>query len=425
MDRTIKIGMGKTKSIDKTVFLTKNIKPIGPSLVFGRGAIVVDAHGKDYIDFSSQTLNLNLGQCHPKIVQTVIKTAKELTYISSRFTVPVLVDLAEKLVRLAPQGLERINLKLCNGSDANESAIKRARGYSGKHFVASFENSHIGESCETLCASGHSRFKPYLGGSGKYVMIEQPDPKKAGIDSEYDSAFFEKLEKISTERNDIGGLIIEPIMVDAGVIVFPKHYLQKIRGLCSENNVALIFDEVQLAFGWLGSIFASQYFGVTPDMLTMGKGISGGYPLAGVLMKKEFDVLEYGEDELTYGGHPLACATALATLEVLLETDILKQVKEKSKIIEKRLEETKEKCNIMEDYRGSGLVWGIEIKEKKQNSNDTTKKIYYSLMENGLISRIAKGGKGNVLILKPPLVIEEHEIERAFEIIERSLYRQK
>lgn len=400
---------------------TKNSKPSSIEIVHAEGVQFYDQNGQRYLDFSSQTLNLNLGQCHPVIVKAAIQQIQALTFVSSRFINPPLMELVYELLQIAPEGLDMINLKLVNGSDANESALKRARKLRKKQYIISFFKSHLGESGETLSASGNK--ESYIGGSNHFLFITPPF--KSFLKKEDEKFCEEKslleIKQIFQKRNDIAGIILEPIMVNAGAFCFSKSYLMELRNLCDRFDTTLIFDEIQTAFGWLGTHFAANLFDVTPDILTMGKGISAGFPLAGVLMKKEYDVLDYGEDEYTYGGHPVSCATAIANIRLLRTTNILNDVMKKAESLSFLLANLQRRYNYIREIRGYGFIIGIEFDPFHFDQGVNSGKIYNECLSRGLVLRKTENGKGNSLVLKPPLITSMAEIEEAVSILETSI----
>lgn len=405
--------------INTTLYFTRNTIPSHIKISKAKGTIFYDDNGKEYLDFSSQTLNLNFGQNHYRITRAVIKQVKNFTYLSSRFENPIMNELIEKLLNISPSPLQKVNLKLVNGSDANESALKRIRKKTGKNFVITYHKTHLGESSETLSASGKTA--AYIGGSGKFILATPPFSsffKDTPQDDIEDLSLYQ-ISKILKRNKNIAGIFLEPIMVNAGVYGFSPYYLKHLRKLCDDYQVGLVFDEIQTGFGWLGTYFACEYFGVVPDLLTMGKGLAAGFPLAGILMKKEYDVLDYGEDEYTYGGHPASCATAIACLNLLRETNILKQVKQKCQILKKMVLVLQHKYSCITDVRLFGLICGIEFKsQKNQNLAD---EIYDLCLENGLLLRKTEDGKGSSLVLKPPIIVSQQELEKAIDVLDKVL----
>src|SRR3989338_4330479 len=240
-------------------YLAKNIEPSHPEIVSGEGIYVYDKHGNYYLDLSSQTANLNLGHRHPVIISTIEEFLKSdhLYFLSSRFESPVMADLAAKLLQIAQDGLTKANVKLCNGSDAVEDTIKRARRYhkaEGKTIIVTQYRSHHGESSETLSASGKLfQEKKELGGSGKFLHIDPVYTYRKPhnlSEEEYAMKYASDFELLEKERGDISAILLELIQVTGGVIPQPKSYVKRIEKICRENNITFIVDEVQTAFGW-------------------------------------------------------------------------------------------------------------------------------------------------------------------------------
>lgn len=409
----------------KKLNFSKNTIPIAPPLAHGQGAVVIDIYGKKYIDFCSQTLNLNLGQCHPEITSAVVEQANKLTYSSTRFSSDIAIKLIEKLIEITPKNLTKVNLKDISGSTANENAIKAVRKYTGRDFLISVNNSHLGQTIETMKVSGKHWNTSYIKDRNVF-FLQTPYCYRCPFekyDENCDVECLDELENIyNTHKESICGLIIELVMVDAGVIVPPHKYHHKLRSLCNSFEIPLIYDEVQTAFGWLGSIFAMDYYGVNPDILTLGKGLGAGFPLAATIFSERYDVIEYGEHEITYGTHPISCAASVAMIEYL-EKKGLEEAKKKSDYILNRLNILKNKYPRIGDIRHIGLIFGIEIIGKNKIPDSiATKIIHEKLLANGVIGRISKVGiNSNVLQIKPPIVITIPEIDYAIDKLDSIL----
>jgi len=404
--------------------LTKNIVPLNILVKRAKGVRFWDYNGKEYLDFSSQTLNLNLGNSPELAKKAFLEQFKKFTFLSTRFTSSILVELANELVHIAPKGLNKVNLKLTNGSDANESAFKRVRAYRKKPYIVSFYWSHLGESCETLSASGKHFNVSKFSGSKNFIFVDNPFMLKSkghSLESS-ENQVLKQLQLMFRERNDIATVIIEPIMVNAGGFIFSKRFLKELRNICSEYDVSLIFDEIQTAFGWLGTFFASDFFGVTPDIITLGKGLSGGFPLAAIIMKEEYDVINYGEDEYTYGGHPISCAVALETIRFLENSNIFSEVMERSSLLKKLLlEMAKTNKEYIKEVRICGLIASLEFYQNKHK--DFANYVYKTALDNGLVLRKSSNGLRPSLVLKPPLIVSITEIERAMDLLSESIHK--
>lgn len=399
--------------------LTKNIQPLEIIAKKAKGIRMWDTNDKEYLDFSSQTLNLNLGNSPQIVKKAFLKQFKSFTFLSTRFLNPVLVDLSEKLASISPISPCKINLKLTNGGDANESAFKRVRIYRKKPIIISFYWSHLGESSETLSANGKYASTEMFSGSNNFLHVRTPfELQKRGITlRKAEKLVLTELEVIFSNRNDIAALILEPIMVNAGGYIFRREFLKKIRRLCSTYDISLIFDEIQTGFGWVGSYFISTQLEIIPDILTLGKALASGFPLSAIIMKEEYDLLPYGEDEYTYGGHPVSCAIALENIEYLRSSSLLVKVTKKSRLLQKLLREIKGKFkSLIVDIRIYGLIASVEF-----INNSIATSVYNESLRNGLILRKSLDGKGESLVLKPPVIVTEEEIRHAIKIFKSSI----
>lgn len=400
-------------------FLSKNIIPQNIVIKKAKGIKLWDINNKEYIDFSSQTLNLNLGNSPDLVKKAFIEQFDKFIFLSTRFTSPVLIDLAKKLNDLSPIKPCRINLKLTNGSDANESAFKRVRKYKDKPNIVTFYLSHVGESSEALMANGKHFKRKLYSGSNNFIHIRTPfDFQKHGYSlKESEDIVLDELEYLFKKRDDIAGFILEPIMVNAGGYIFSKRFLREARNLCTKFDISLIYDEIQTAFGWLGRFFAADYFGVTPDIITLGKALSAGFPLAAILMKEKYDVLDYGQDEYTYGGHPISCAVALENIKYLEESNILDSVNKKSTTLKNLLNNLKNKYSKkIREIRICGLIASIEFINKQ-----LALKVYSQALRQGLILRKSQDGEEPSLVLKPPIIVTENEIKKAILLLSKSI----
>lgn len=402
--------------------LTKNIMPLKIFVKKARGVKFWDYNGKEYLDFSSQTLNLNFGNSPEFAKKAFLNQFNKFTFLSTRFVSKILVELAEKLISISPKGLNKINLKLTNGSDANESAFKRVRAFRKKPYIISFYWSHLGESSETLSANGkHFNLK---NSSGSKNFIYLPNPfmlhNKGYSLKASENQVMQQLKIMLEERSDIAAIIIEPIMVNAGGFIFSKNFLKTLRTLCSNYNISLIFDEIQTGFGWLGTFLAADYFNVTPDLITLGKGLSSGFPLAAIIMKDEYDVIDYGEDEYTYGGHPISCAIALETIKLLENSNIFAEVNKKSKYLKKLLLEIKKSSKrYIKEVRICGLIASLEFYQDK--FPNFANMVFESALNKGLVMRKSLDGHGPSLVLKPALIVSKIEIDNAMQILSKSI----
>jgi len=394
--------------------LSQNTQPILPVLMSGLGARVRDSLGREYIDCCAQTLNANLGQCHPDIVAAVESQAHRLTCASSRFGCDVAMRLHERLVSITPRALNKVNLSSCTGSLANECALKAARKKTGRSLIFSLHNSHLGQSFETMRTSGKHFDATYLG-DRRTQFFPAPHCYRCPFGKKVDNCSVEcldDLEHSAAQPESAAAVIIEPIMVDAGVVVPPQRYHRRLHQICKDRSIPLIWDEIQTAFGWLGQTFAMDLFSVVPDFLSLGKALGAGFPLAATLFNEKFDVLEYGEHEMTSGAHPVACAASLAMLDVLQRRGFLSEVRRKGEVLRYMLTDVRERHPSIGDVRAVGLLAGIEFIDWRsmEPAPSIAQRVFRSLLEHGVLTRVAASGGGNVLQVKPPLVITDQDL---------------
>jgi 4-aminobutyrate aminotransferase-like enzyme len=403
----------ETNASNASNHLTTNTLPnstVSP-IARGKGLYFWDENGKKYMDFSSQTLNLLLGQCYEPIVKEVINQARNLTCVSSRFGSQSYFETVKLLIELAPEGFTRVNIKMCDGSDANETGVKVAKKYTGKSGIISFYRAHTGQTTQTLQLRGYGRNPKTLKGSKENVHFVNPPECKT--DGDYMNTIRE-IQTILNNHDDIGCLLLDPIMANAGVLVnseTPK-FLREIQTICERNNILFVLDENQ-SFGWVPEIFASKHFNISPDVITLGKGLSGGHPLAGVLVKEKFcDVLDYNEADFTNGGHPLSCAASKATLKELLEKNFSIDIKQE--YISNKLIELKKISKVKFKTRGVGLIHSIEIFDSNdQPSPEIASHIYNQLFDKGMFLRLYNQN----IIIKPPIIVSLEEINILFDAI--------
>ncbi|MGF6534283.1 4-aminobutyrate aminotransferase-like enzyme [Paraburkholderia sp. GAS206C] len=404
---------------------SRNTQPSQVKLVSGKGAQVFDSNGKRLIDCCSQTLNSNLGQCHPEIISAVETQVNKLTYASSRFSSDVSEQLHKRLVQITPEPLTTVNLANVTGSLANEGAVKMARKKTNRSLVISRERSHLGQSFETMRISGKHENTKFL---GKRNVEFFPAPYcfrcPLGLKSETCDAEcltpLENIQKICGD--DVAAVIVEPIMVDAGVLIPKKNYHKRLQSFCKSNSIPLIWDEIQTAFGWLCTTFAMDLYDVVPDILTLGKGLGAGFPIAATVFRAEFDVLEYGDHEFTAGAHPVSCAASLAMLNVLKKPGFFEKISVVAQYIESRLRALKNISSVIGDVRGHGFLFGVEFVTKEGNYPNTeiTKKIFEELMRNGVVTRVSRvGAHSNVIQFKPPIIMTMDQAEEALTIFEK------
>lgn len=386
-----------------------NYHPLPVVLTRGEGVFLWDMEGKRYYDFLSAYSAVNQGHCHPRIINALIEQAKELTLTSRAFYNDKL-GLAEKYV-CETFGYDKA-LFMNSGAEANETAIKLARkwGYTKKGIpdneaviVAAHRNFH-GRTTAIISAStdpsARKGFGPFMPG---FEIVE------------YDN--IEALEQALANPN-VCGLWIEPIQGEAGVYVPAEGYLQAAGQLCRKHNVLLMMDEIQTGIARTGKMLASDYENVRPDILILGKALSGGVlPVSVVLADDDIMlVIQPGEHGSTFGGNPLAAAVCMAALEVVKDEKLADNAARLGVVFRNRMNNLIQKTSLISLVRGKGLLNAIVINDSPQS--DTAWKLCLKFAENGLL---AKPTHGNIIRLAPPLVITEEQLHEGCDIIEKSV----
>lgn len=391
------------------VYGAHNYHPLPVVLSKGEGVHLWDVEGKHYFDFLSAYSAVNQGHCHPRIIQAMIDQAKTLTLTSRAFYNDKLGEAEKFICELF--GYDKA-LMMNSGAEANETAIKLARkwGYTVKGIptdqaviVAAERNFH-GRTTGIISAStdpdSRNNFGPFMPG---YQIIPYND--------------LEALDKALSNPN-VCGFWVEPIQGEAGVFVPDAGYLKGAQELCEKHNVILMMDEIQTGIGRTGKWLASQHEGVHPDMLILGKALSGGtYPVSCVLTSDEIMLtIKPGEHGSTYGGNPMACAVMIESLLVIIEEDLINNAARLGEIFRLRMNELKEKSSLITTVRGKGLLNAVVIKPTKDGK--TAWDVCVKLKENGLL---AKPTHGDIIRFAPPLVITEEQLEECCKIIEDTI----
>lgn len=378
-----------------TKYYLQTFKRYPLTLSRGSGAHVWDVEGNEYIDVIGGIAVNCVGHCHPKVVSAIQKQAENLIHISNFYLSEPQVRLSGKLVELS--GLDRVFFAN-SGAESVEGAMKIARKYAhskGKGGdIISFQNSFHGRTLATI-ATGKKQmqkgFEPIPGG-----FIQVP---------------FNDMEAVrKTAGKDTAAIIVEPIQGEGGINVAGKEFLGDLRTFCTEQDIVLIFDEIQCGMGRTGKMFAWELYGVKPDIITLAKALGGGVPVGAILSnEKVSSAIEFGDHGTTFGGNPLVCAASLATIEVIEEENLLRQSTEKGEWIRSRIEAMN--INSVKEIRGKGLMIGVEFEFE-------TRTLVQKMMENGVL---ANATAGNVLRLLPPLNISYEDLDKALDILRKSL----
>ncbi len=361
-------------------------------LVRGAGALLYDDQDREYIDCAAGIGVANVGHCHPKVVQALQQQVSELMVVPNTLYNDKRSLLLEKLVQLAPAGINRAYL--CNsGTEAVEAALKFARVSTGRtEFVTAMRGFHgrtMGALSATFTKKYRDPFAPLVPGFS-YVPLNKID----------------KLDAAVTDKT--AAVMIELVQGEGGVNLATAEYVAAARKLCDERGALLIIDEIQTGFGRTGKNFACEHFELQPDMVTVAKAIAAGVPMGATLLSAGINV-QPGMHGTTFGGNPVACASALATLDVLTSEDLANQAREKGEYFEQQL--LSQELSQVRSIRRLGLMIGIELKGKVQP-------VLEALMEAGVIALPAGA---TVLRLLPPLVIEKSQLDTVVEQLHKLL----
>jgi len=362
----------------------------------GRGALVWDIHGKEYIDCTGSYGVCIVGHSHPKVVEAIKRQAETLISCHGSFYNDVRSELLQKIVQIAPKSLNKVFLGN-SGAESVECAIKLARKFSGKPEIIAMMGAFHGKTMGALSATWDKKyrepFKPLVPGF-KHVP---PDN-------------LEKMREAITEKT--AAIIVEPIRGEGGVRIPPKGFIQGLREICDEKGVLLILDEVQTGFGRTGKMFACEHWGVTPDIICLAKSVAGGLPL-GITIAKEniMSSLKLGEHTSTFSGNPLVCAAACAAIEVMVVERLPERAATLGGYFKEKLEELQARHKIVREVRGLGLMIGVELRFDVLN-------ILLKSMDKGVL--ILDAGR-NILRFLPPLVIEKEQIDKVVTVLDAIL----
>ena len=387
-----------------------NYHPLSVVLEKGEGVYVWDVNGKRYYDFLSAYSAVNQGHSHPRIINKLKEQADKLT-LTSRAFYNAELGIYEKFVTEL-FGYDKI-LPMNTGAEAVETALKIARkwGYEKKGIPA-------GEGIIVVCKDNfHGRTTTIISFSNDEDARKHFDPYTSGfIAVEYSNIDALK-EVVAANADKICGFLVEPIQGEAGVNVPAEGYLKACYDICQENNILFIADEIQTGIARTGKMLAIDHENIKPDMLILGKALSGGaYPVSGVLTRNEvMDVIHPGQHGSTYGGNPLACAVAREALQVVLDEKLADNAENLGQIFRAEINKLIEEFSIFKSVRGKGLLNAILINDTPES--ETAWNFCVKMMENGLL---AKPTHGNIIRFAPPLVMNEEQLMECIAIIRKT-----
>ena len=359
----------------------------------GKGALVWDINGNEYIDCTGSYGVCIVGHCHPRVVEAVQRQVETLIACHASFYNDARSELLEKIIGIAPKGLDKVFLSN-SGAESVECAIKLARKYSGKPEIIAMVGAFHGKTMGALSATWKKKYRvPF--------MPLVPGFKHVPPNN------LEKVRDAITEKT--AAILVEPIRGESGVRVPSDDFLPGLREICDEKDVLLIFDEVQTGFGRTGKVFACEHWNVVPDIMCLAKSVAGGIPMGATFARHDvMSAFQRGEHSSTFSGNPLVCAAASAAIDVLVEERLPERAARLGRYFKGKLEGLQEKYRIVREVRGLGLMLGMELRFDVYN-------ILLGCMDRGVL--VLDAGR-NVLRFLPPLVIEKEQIDRVIEVLD-------
>ena len=392
----------------------------------GENAEVWDVEGKRYIDFAGGIAVLNTGHCRPEIMQAVKDQINLYTHTCFQvLAYEPYVELAERINALAPGNFAKKTMFLTTGAEAVENAIKIARSYTKRSAVIAFTSGYHGRTLLTLGLTG--KVAPYKTGFGPFPgeIFHAQFPNAAhGVSVDDSIASIESIFKNDVEASRVAAIIVEPVQGEGGFNVAPTEFLQRLRALCDQHGILMIADEIQTGAGRTGTWFAMEQSGVAPDMITMAKSMAGGYPISGVVGRAEvMDAPAAGGLGGTYAGSPIACAAALAVLDVFEKENLLERSRQLGAHMMSSLKTMAGKYKCIADVRGLGAMVAIELcknGDPHQPNAEMAKALASEATQRGLIL-LTCGTYGNVVRILVPLTASDAIVDEGLAIMDASL----
>lgn len=405
---------------DSNVFIHQSLStPCLDVIESCEGIYITDVSGKQYMDFHGNSVH-QIGYRNKYVVNKIKEQLDILPFCPRRYTNKPAITLAEKLILLLPAGLNRV-LFAPGGTSAVGIALKIARKMTGKEKVVSMAGSFHGASLDAIAVGGEEQFRKYMGSlSPETIFIPKMDLYRNGYEN--DLHFADNLEEVLQHHEDVGAFIAETIR-NTDVQIPSVAYWRKVREICTRHNVLLILDEIPVAFGRTGSMFAFEKYGIEPDILCLGKGLGAGIlPFAAITAREEYNIAaDISLGHYTHEKSPLGSVAALAMIEYLENEQLLNKVREDESFMRQQLGEMKKKYSLIGEVRGVGLLWAIELVKDgitKERAVEEAEIVLYDCLKNGLSFKISQG---NILQLCPPLIITREQLSSALTIIENAV----
>lgn len=409
-------------------------------VVEGDGNWFVDEDGNRYLDFSAQSMCSNVGLSHDAITEAIAEQLDRLPYASPKFTTAPRARLGERLAEVTPGDLSK-SFFSTSGTEANEGAIKIARWFTGREKVVSLYRSYHGSTYGSISLSGDVRRWASEPGITGVVRAPEPYCYRCPLGEEYPDCgvgcaeYLEHVVEQEGGSDHVAAVIMEPIIGSNGVLYPPEEYLPRVREICDEHDLLLIFDEIMTGFGRTGEWFACEHWDVTPDVITLAKGLTGAHvPLGATVVSEEiagsFEDRKFAHGH-TYSGHAGACAAANATIDLLEEEGLVDRARELGAHLGEKLREVGDRHPSVGDVRGIGLFWGVELVADPETEEPFLEvDAYYEKDARSPLDEMAKAAmergvfinpRFNTVKVAPPLTITRSEIDRFVEVFDEVL----
>ncbi len=418
-------------SRDAQVISPSYPRDYGFVMAYGRGCEVFDVDGNRFLDFAAGVAVNSTGHCHPKVVQAIKQQLERFIHISSDYYHELWVQLAEKLDELAPFEEEAMSFMTNSGTEAIEAAIKLARYHTGRHRFIGFLGAFHGRTMGSLAFNGSKvahRYR-FFGTMPDVVHVPFPDPYRPVLamhpeDEDYGETVVNYIEQVIFRQlvppQEVAAVLVEPILGEGGYIVPANSFFHHLRALCDRYDILLIVDEVQSGMGRTGEWWAIEHWDVEPDIVCTAKGIASGMPLGAAIARRRLMNWPPGSHGNTYGGNPLACAAALATIEVI-EDEGLENARIQGDYALEVLKEMAARHPSIGDVRGKGLMIGLELvkdKATREPAKELRDRAVHLAFEHGLL---VLGCGTSTIRIAPPLIISRAEMMEGLQILDYAL----
>ncbi|WP_245723131.1 4-aminobutyrate--2-oxoglutarate transaminase [Natribacillus halophilus] len=401
----------------------------------GEGATIYDENDNAYIDFAGAIGVMNVGHSHPKVVEAAKEQMDKVTHPGFNVVMyDSYIELAERLSKLTPGDFDKKTLLLNSGAEAIENAVKIARKATGRQAVVTFTRGFHGRTNMTMAMTG--KVKPYKYEFGPFApevyhapypyVFRKPEEQsdEAYVQSVIDE--FDLFFKTEVAPEQIACVVMEPVQGEGGFVVPPKAFVEHVAERCKEHGILFVADEIQTGFARTGAWFASEHFGITPDLMTLSKSLAAGFPLSAVVGTADvMDAANPGEIGGTFAGNAVACKAALAVLDVIEEENLNERAEVIGQQLENQVHEWQQELGFIQGFRRLGAMVAFEVvkEDGKTPAPEKTASILKAANASGLLL-LSSGVYGNVIRFLTPLVITYEELEKGFQILEDVLKQQ-